>query len=198
MVWVVGRGAVDVEQDLVAARQAGVPVRDLSPRAQRIYAEAGAAVRARRWAEVTDAVVKRELGVVLDESAFRGARAVLTAAALAESWLVGGGAIDYERRLSGTAPTGTGALAFRQAAETTALRLVQAQALLRSAGLSEVEARAARAREVEDLTWRRVALRLGWSDDDASERRAERTVRRALGKIAAALRRREEDHERQA
>ena len=193
--WVLGPVSSGMAAEVECAVGHGIPVVAVPPAEQTAYLHAGEAAERRRSAERTAAVVDaglRGLGPLPD---FRGARAVVDAYFLAESWVLGCGAVDYERRLGAGVQNGSGALNFRASVEETALRLVRAAALFAAARLDESERVALRARELEGHTFRRVALALGWEDDPAAEDRARRLAARALGKVRAVLRQAEAEQE---
>lgn len=187
-VWVVGPVSFGMEREIGHAAGRGIPVVAVDPEQQQAFIRDGERAAARATAEVTRRVVHDVLAGLLDAPDFRGARAVVSAFFLSESWELGGGTIDYEKRLGAQVQNGSGALAFRGSVETTALRCARASALMRDCGLTPDERTALRAREVEGHSYRGVALALGWPDDGAAEDRARRLAERAIRKVRNALR----------
>mgnify|MGYP001590750534 FL=1 len=185
--WLVGPVSKGVELEVRAACAAGLPVVELDAGEQDALIRSGFAAVARAEREATERVVDRVLRGVLGEREFRGARAVVAAFFLSETWTLGGGGSHPGRPGRGVA----GTTAFRAHVERRALRMLQARRLVIEAGLTAEERVALRLREVEDRTWRQVSLGLGWPDDGAGDRRAERLVARALGRVARAIRRSE-------
>ena len=187
-VWVVGPVSRGMAAEIAHAEALGIPVVEFDADEQQDIIGAGRASVARRAQGVTQRVVSAVLAGLFDRPDFRGARAVVEAYFLAESWVLGGGAINYEKRLGSGVQNASGAMAFRSSVEEQALRLVRASALFLASGLSEPERVALRARELEGHTYRRVALALGWPDDSAAEERARRLASRAIAKVRDALR----------
>ncbi len=187
-VWVVGPVSRGMEAEVEHAVEHGVDVVAVPPEEQAVFLRDGLRAEERASAAVIKRVVRGVLAGLWETPDFRGARTVVQAFFLSESWELGGGTIDYEKRLGAQVQNGSGAIAFRGSVEEMALRLVRAAALVRAAGLSESELIALRAREVEEHTYRGVALALGWPDDGAAEDRARRLAERGILKVRDALR----------
>ncbi len=182
-VWVVGPADWVGDLQAEAAVSHSIPVTRMTPDGVERVVAGGVASMRRQQAETTQRVVDAVVAGIVTKPDFGGARAVLSAYFAAESWQLGGGAMDYERALAKV----QGGVGFRAGAETMALRIVKAHGLVRAAGWSKEERAAAQARAA-GYTWRQVATVLGWPDDGKSDDRARRLQGRALQKVTRALR----------
>ena len=187
--WVVGPDGDEVRRDVSIALGEGVEVVWFTSGGQaEILAAEDAALR-RAEESITADIADRVLaGEVFEAPDFRGAKDVIGAYFKSSSWVLGGGAIDYERRAGTGHASGTGGQRFRDAAATVALRMVRAQRMFRELGFADRDKAVMRLRYIEGHSWRRVALALGWSDDSASEERARGVGRRARARLGRLMR----------
>ncbi len=187
MLWVVGPVCDEVRDDKRIAEELGVAVVDLGELEQGELLAAGRSARRRREEAALEAAVEAALDENRVRPDFRGAGAVARARFEGAGSLLGVEGVDYERKMS----SGGSRATRRDRGDLVGLRLARSARLMKEAGLSKEELLAVRLRNASGATWAMVAKELGWEDDGASRKRAERLVGRAMGKLTQALRRME-------
>ncbi len=182
-VWACRPDDPDVQTDIGIAEHHGIAVRRISDIEERLLLSASVSARRRKHKADMASIIDKVLRDVIQRADFLGVRAVVRGAS-ANGSIMDMQGIDYER-IAGRV---NGGQAIPNAVQETGLRVARASGIMRRAKLTLTERKALHLREIEERSYRQVALGLGWDDTSAAEKRAERLIRRSLSRLRSALR----------